>query len=146
MGAIDKLAVLVGSAAFLIFLVQGLRNRTGPRYLAMAGLSAVPLAVLGDWWRIGAGCYSTGGMVCAFTWLGSVSLMFLHHATQPCSQASAECEQRSRFGRLCYDVLFPAFVLMPLIWAVLNQFRVMTYDGATVGGICSAILARSSRP
>jgi hypothetical protein len=139
-GAIDRLAVSAGLVAFLVFLIQGLRNRTGPRPLALAGIAAIPWAVLGDWWRIRAGCYSLGGMICAFIWLGSVGLMFLHHAVQPHRKATAEYEQLSRFGRRCYDVLFPAFFAMTVVWAVLNQLRVMTYDGATVGAVNSAIL------
>jgi len=120
-----RLVVLVCIAAFTVFMVQGLRNRPGPRWLAIAGVPALAAAIMSDWWQISAGCYSTGGVAFLFLWAGIVSLMFLHQAVQP--RATAHDEQsslgRSWSALLACRGIFRTLAFLPIAWSVLNEFR-----------------------
>src|SRR5690242_15505620 len=48
-GGIHDLMVLVCFGAFLIFIVQGFRNRAGPRWLAFVGVLAIIQIVEDEW-------------------------------------------------------------------------------------------------
>jgi hypothetical protein len=76
-----QVASLVLFAATLAFLIQGFRNRSAPRLLAVAGLIALPIAVQHRLWRILA-CYGQPARVWYFVEVGAVAMMFLHHIIQ----------------------------------------------------------------
>lgn len=78
-----SLAAFVAVAAMAMVTIQGLRNRPGPRWLAVAGVPSLLLLLLEDWWRIRAGCYSVPSVAVLMAWLLSSELMLLHHAVQP---------------------------------------------------------------
>lgn len=120
-----RLVLLVCIAAFTVFVVQGLRNRPGPRWLAIAGVPALAAAIMSDWWRISAGCYSTGGVAFVFLWAGIVSLMFFHHAVQPRATSPDELNSRlcSRSLALASRGIFRTLACLPIAWSILNGFR-----------------------
>ena len=71
-----------GLAAFLSIiasLFQGFRNRAAPRWLAVAGLVALPLVIHREWWRIAA-CHSGARKIAEATWLCAAMLLLAHHA------------------------------------------------------------------
>jgi len=76
-----RLATLVLFSAALAFLVQGFRNRSAPRWLAVAGLIALPIAVQHRMWWI-VSCYGPQARVWYSAAAGAVGLMFLHHIIQ----------------------------------------------------------------
>jgi len=78
-----KLFALVWLGAYVTFTVQGLRNRSGPRWFAIAALPALFLSVKSHWWWISMGCSSSRNTALFLLWVGMVGLMFLHHAVQP---------------------------------------------------------------
>jgi hypothetical protein len=71
-----RLAAFVSFGAFVVLAYQGIRNRSGPRWLAIAGVPALALWIDSDWWRISAGCYSSRSATVLFAWAATVSLMF----------------------------------------------------------------------
>ena len=86
-----KMATLVWFGAYVVFTVQGLRNRSGPRWLAIAGGAAVVLSSLVEESRhIRSGCYTNDGLVLLLIWFGSAFIMFLHHAVQPRTPGTAK--------------------------------------------------------
>jgi hypothetical protein len=128
-----RLVVLVCFAALTVVLVQGFRNRPGPRWLAIAGVPALAAAIMSDWWRISAGCYSSGGVTLLFIWAGIVNLMFLHHAVQPRTALSELSGGRARrWPALVWHSIFQALVFLPIAWSILNGFRDWRHgDGTT---------------
>jgi hypothetical protein len=76
-----RLATLVCFGAFLVHLVQGLRNRPAPRWLGIAGLPALGLTVNHQLWWINR-CSTPSHELEYFIWVAAVGLMFLHHAIQ----------------------------------------------------------------
>lgn len=119
--AMAKLLGVLCFGAFLFFLVQGLRNRPGPRWFAIVGVPAFVLQI--DWWRVNARCYGTPGLVGLFTWLGAVELMLLHHAVQPWIQL-----QDRRLRTAVYRSVVQAFFWTPVVWSLLNWVGVSTRD------------------
>ena len=81
--ATERLGIFVCLGAFVLFAVQGLRNRSGPRWLAIAGLPGLLFAILSDWWRISAGCYDAVSLTLSSFWVVATGAMFFHHAAQP---------------------------------------------------------------
>ena len=79
---IPKLATLVWLGAYVVFTVQGLRNRSGPRWLAIACVPALVLTLVKESERARSFCY-TGTPIGLFIWFSAVMIMFLHHAFQP---------------------------------------------------------------
>ena len=129
-----RLVLLVCLAAFTVFMVQGLRNRPGPRWLAIAGVPALAAAIMSDWWQMSADCYSAGSVKLLFLWAGIVSLMFLHHSVQP--RATGHDEQgsvrRSWSALLACRGIFRVLAFLPIAWSVLNVFRDVRHgDNAT---------------
>ena len=74
-----KLFAFVWLAAYIVFTAQGLRNRPGPSWLAIAGMLALSLSVKSYWWRL-SNCVTSGSRFRSLLFAGIVSLMFLHHA------------------------------------------------------------------
>jgi hypothetical protein len=116
-----KLVTLVLLGAYVVFVRQGLRNRSGPRWLAIAGLLALWLWVESQSLQISAGCYGTGGMARLLLEAGIVSLMFLHHGFQsraklvagPSSGSSSGPDPASSLRR-AYRGVLPALAFMPV--------------------------------
>lgn len=44
-------------------------------------------------------------------------------------------------GQRCYRLLFPSFLSLPVLWAILNQLRFLTYEGDTVSATQSALVS-----
>ena len=84
-GPLFKFVLFLCLAGIVVFTIRGLRNRPGPRWLGIACVPALLLAILSESLRIthASGCYSKARLICWFTWLGVVMIMFLHHAVQP---------------------------------------------------------------
>ncbi len=119
--AMANLLGLLCFGALFFFVVQGLRNRPGPRWFAIIGVPALALQVASDWWRIKAGCYSTPNLVGLFTWVGAAELMFLHHAVQ----TRTPLQDRRLRTALCRSVI-PAFLWTPVAWSLVNWFGALT--------------------
>ncbi|MCC6589868.1 MAG: hypothetical protein IT168_24450 [Bryobacterales bacterium] len=132
-------------SAFLVFAVSGLRNRPGPRWLAISGMFAIPMVVASDWWRISANCYSKSGLVSTCVWLSAVTGMFLHHAFQPRAPVRTDprgpATRRQQINHFVHRSALPSFLITLLTWALLNQFRALTYDGDNPNRIHGAIIA-----
>jgi hypothetical protein len=129
-GTMPKLVTLVSLGVYVAFTIRGLCNRSGPRWLAIAGVLALFLSIKSDRWRISAGCYSSGSMAIFFLWAGIVSLMFLHHAVQPQttflvgrSPGSLSGSHPASLLRLAWRGVLPALAFMPIAWSALNMFR-----------------------
>jgi len=118
-----KLFDVLCFGVFLFFVVQGLRNRPGPRWFAILGVPAFVLLIAADWWRISAGCYSTPNLVGRFIWVGAAELMLLHHAVQPRTQL-----QDRRLRTAIYRSVVPAFLWTPVAWCLVNLLRALTPD------------------
>jgi hypothetical protein len=137
-----KLLVWVWFGAYVVFAVQGLRNRSGPRWLAIAGLPALFLWIQSDWWRISAGCYSTGSVILMFVWAGTVSLMFLHHAiARPANQDSGSpgSPAPARRFALARGAVLPALTFMPIAWNTLSLFRTFRDEQDRLQGAIAAV-------
>jgi hypothetical protein len=124
-----KLVTLVWLGAYAVVTVRGLRNRSGPRWLAIAGMLALFLSIESSW-RISAGCYSRGSVAIFFLWAGIVSLLFLHHAVQPQTTflvgrgpGSLSGSHPANLLRLAWRGVLPALAFMPITWSALNTFR-----------------------
>ena len=78
-------------------------------------------------------------------WLGAASVMFIHHAVQQRSPAIPDqpcpTTKRQRLTRFVYRGAFPSFLIALLTWSILNQLRVLTYDGDNPRAIHSTIIA-----
>jgi len=77
-----KLATALLFYAFLVFLLQGIRNRPGPRWLAVVGLCSL-LVLAHDrlwWWQ---SCSTPSHIAIDCLWGAAMSTMLLHHALQP---------------------------------------------------------------
>jgi hypothetical protein len=123
-GPMHNLTILVSSGAFLVFMVQGLRNRSGPRWLAIAGVLSLALQ-FEDEWPIGAG--GAGLMFCIL--YGSIAAMLLHHAVRPWGE-DRKWPKTNRFVALAYGGVISAFVLMMAVWFVIRHIVLLTraYD------------------
>ena len=124
-----KLVALVWLGAYVVFTVQGLRNRSGPRWLAIAGVPALFLSIESHWWRT-SNCSSSGSVAILFLWAGIVSLMFLHHAVQPQTTFLVGRSPEPLSGshpaspiRLAWRGVLPALAFMPIAWSALKAFR-----------------------
>jgi hypothetical protein len=125
-----KLVAVVWSAAYVMFTVWGMRNRSGPRWFAVAGVLALGLWIQSDWWRIAAGCYSNRSLTSLFLWAGVVNLMFLHHLAQRHSEDSVAAHPLSPTGpeegrplKAANLVALRALVFTPIAWSGLNALR-----------------------
>jgi hypothetical protein len=121
--AMAKLLAVLCFGVYLFFVVQGSRNRPGPRWFAIIGVPAFVLLIASDWWRISAGCYSTPNLVGLFTWVGAAELMLLHHAVRPRTQL-----QDRSLRTAIYRNVVPAFLWTPVAWSLVNWLRVLTPD------------------
>lgn len=123
-----KLIVLVCFGAYVVFLVQGLRSRSGPRWLAVAGALALLLWIESDWWRVSAGCVSNRSIAILLLWAGTACLMFLHHLVQRPSGDFIDTREppptvlQGRLSRINRAVV-PVLVFLPLGWSTLNAIR-----------------------
>jgi len=124
-----KLTAIVCLVAYVVFIIQGLRNRSGRRWLAAAGVLALILWIQSDWWRVSAGCYSSRSLASLFVWAGVVILMFVHHVIQrphevysPGSLSSSALLLAPPLA-LTYKCIWPALTFMPIAWSILNAFR-----------------------
>jgi hypothetical protein len=113
-----NLVVIVSFSAFLTCLVQGLRSRPAPRWLAIAALLSIIVVVEDAWWQLG--CGGAGARVLMGCWYLIVALMFLHHSLQAGSQLR-QWIPRSRFGAILCRSAAPAFVGVLLRWCVFRQ-------------------------
>ncbi len=128
-----KLIALVWIVAYVIFVVRGLRNRSGPRWFAVAGVFALSLWIQSDWWRIAAGCYSDRYLAILFLWAGIVNVMFVHHVIQrphgnplsghPLSPTRSETAPQIRAANAA---VIRGLVFAPVAWSALNALR--TFD------------------
>jgi len=76
-----RLAFLVWFGTFLPLLVQGLRNRTLPRLMAVVCLIAFGWSLQDQLWRV-QHCQSNFGIGVYAVWVATVALMGLHHVLQ----------------------------------------------------------------
>lgn len=144
MSASAKGGTFVFLAAFVVLLIQGLRNRQGSRSLAILGLLSTPLLVISDWWRISAGCYSPSALTLNTLCLTSAALMFIHHAATSASTIPAQSPTtRSLLARAWRQTRRnPAslFLASLLVLAVFTELRSTTYDADEPGALHSLVL------
>jgi hypothetical protein len=116
-GSMYKLMSLIAFAALIVFTVQGFRNLTGPRWLAIIGLLAL---ILLRQENIQTGCYAGANRIISVVWLGSVALLFGHHAIQPRAPSDIESSNR-RILRLASRVVVGVFVSLVALWFAFYQ-------------------------
>lgn len=75
---IVKLAILYWLGLLLTLIVQGFRDRSAPRLLAIAGLIAQGIAVKHDLWFV-TSCYTGIRVVGFWGWVFTSALLFLYH-------------------------------------------------------------------
>jgi hypothetical protein len=102
-GSMHNLMGLITFGALITFTAQGLRNRFGPRWLAIIGLLGLILVVEDAAWQ--GGCYRPASQVRSGIWFGSVALLFLHHSLQPRRQNEAWSQGSHRVKLACQGVL-----------------------------------------
>jgi|WetSurMetagenome_2_1015567.scaffolds.fasta_scaffold378047_1 hypothetical protein len=119
----NTLAHLVCSGAFFVFMLQGLRNRSGPRWLAITGLISVAVFVEDEWINIKSN--GAAGLTVLCLGYGSVAAMLLHHAARPRGEKWEQSET-SRPGAFAYRVVISAFVFMMAAWFIILQIVLMT--------------------
>jgi len=130
-----KLTALVWLVAFVVFTVQGLRNRSGLRWLGVAGVLALLSSIQRDWWRVSAGCYRKDHVAILLLGAGILSLMFLHHVVQrrserlvgPRSVSSGGSRTGARINAAKRGVV-PVLVFMPIAWSALNALATLRHD------------------
>jgi hypothetical protein len=76
-----RLDTFVWCGSFLALLVQGMRNRSAPRWLALVCLVALGPIVSQEYWRL-QHCYTKLGTGIFWIWISAVSLMCLHQILQ----------------------------------------------------------------
>lgn len=81
MGVMEKLSPLVCFVSSVVLLVQGLRNRPAPRWLAVSGLVALPVSVWLSLWRV-MPCYGGPAKTSFFLCIVALIWMHLHHLLQ----------------------------------------------------------------
>jgi predicted small integral membrane protein len=107
----------------VVFTAQGLRNQSGPRWLAIGGILALILVVEGKSWQ-GGYCDSPTSLISSSIWFASVALLLLHHAVQPRRENGA-WPQRSRMLRLACQGVLLLFVSLLGAWFAFYQLMVM---------------------
>jgi hypothetical protein len=129
LGPMYKLTATVWLVAYVVFVIQGLRNRSGRRWFAVAGALALVLWAQSDWWRVSAGCYGSRRLAAFFVWAGVVILMFVHHVIRrphevysPGSPSSSALLLAPPLALAC-KCIWPALTFMPIAWSILNAFR-----------------------
>ena len=80
-GFLTKLSALVWIGTFLPLFIQGLRNRTLPRVVAVVSLIAFALSLRDQLWRV-QHCDSHVGIAVFAVWVSTVGLLCLHHIFQ----------------------------------------------------------------
>jgi hypothetical protein len=80
-GWLIRLSALAWIGTFLPLFVQGLRNRTMPRVVAIVSLIAFGLSLHNQLWRVQR-CDSNVGIGLGAAWVVAVGLMCLHHVLQ----------------------------------------------------------------
>ena len=80
-GWLIRLSVLVWIGTFLYLFVQGLRNRTVPRAVAIVSFLAFVLSLHNRLWRV-QNCGSGLGIVVFWVWIMAVVLMCVQHIIQ----------------------------------------------------------------
>jgi hypothetical protein len=123
-GPMHNLMVLVSFCAFIICISQGLRNRSGPRWLAIAGVLAMILLFEDEWWQIAGQCYRQPSLTLSGVYFGSVLLMFLNHALQP-RVWNQTWRRHSRIVRLTSQGILLGFLLLLVVWFGLIQFTLL---------------------
>jgi hypothetical protein len=81
LGWLIRLSALVWIGTFLPLFVQGLRNRTMPRVVAVVSLIAFGLSLHNQVWRV-QHCGSNVGIGLFAVWVVAVGMMCLHHVFQ----------------------------------------------------------------
>jgi hypothetical protein len=74
MGIGKRVAALVCGFAFLVVIIQGLRNRAASRWIASAGVVSTGILLADDFWRI-----QNCGTALSFVGPALVILMYVHH-------------------------------------------------------------------
>jgi hypothetical protein len=92
-----RISVLVYAVAFIVHLIQGLRNRAAPRWLGIAGLVSLAVTARSQLWRV-MGCYSGFDKIAFFLYIAFLGLMFLHHVVQPGDRGRSESASGSASG------------------------------------------------
>src|SRR5689334_21801888 len=79
-GSVHKLMGLITFSALIVLTAQGFRSQPGPRWLAISGVLSLILVLQR---HMQTGCDTGGARLLSVVWLGSVVLLFAHHAFQP---------------------------------------------------------------
>ena len=74
---IERLSVLLFLGSLLVLMVQGLRNREAPRWLALGNLITLGLLAKYEWWQV-SHCYTKLDIGTCFVSVSALVLMCLH--------------------------------------------------------------------
>jgi hypothetical protein len=80
-GWLIRLSVLIWIGTFLYLFVQGFRNRTVPRLVAITSLVAFGLSLHNRFWTV-QHCDSNLGIVVFWVWIMAMGLLCVHHIIQ----------------------------------------------------------------
>jgi hypothetical protein len=93
-----RLATLALFLTAPVFLINGFRNASAPRWLAIAGLIALPITVNHRlWWVLS--CYGPQARVWYFVEAGVIAIMFLHHIVQRPASLQPQAVRHDRDAR-----------------------------------------------
>ena len=118
-GSMHNLMVIISFGAFIVLTIQGLRSRSGPRWLAILGLLSLIVLIEDEWWQI-TKCYS----LCNNVWLTVPVMVLLHHTFQRPIQP-IYLNRPTRLARFASAIVLGAFASLVLIWFVLSQFMLI---------------------
>ena len=121
-GPMHGLTGLVALGTSLLFAARGLRGRSGPRWLALAGLLSLVLAIEGMWWQIG--CGGPVRAVLIGTWYCSLAISLLYHAVYH-SQRSADWPPGHTTVAIFYRAVVFGFMALLVFWLGLFQLALV---------------------
>jgi hypothetical protein len=114
-----RLMVILSFGAVVVLTIQGLRRRSGPRWLPILGLAALIVSIEDEWWQI-TKCYSFASNV----WLTVPVMVLLHHTFQRPIQPLS-LNRPTRLARFASAIVLGGFASLVLIWFILSQFMLI---------------------
>ena len=124
-GSMHQLMGLITFGALILFTAQGFRNQPGPRWLAISSILALILVLQGN---MQTSCYTGTTRLLSAVWVGSVVLLFAHHASQPRVRNDLEAPNR-RSLMLASQVISGVFILVVGLWFAFFQAMEMLAHG-----------------
>lgn len=138
-GPVERLVGAILMGAFVLFVVQGFRNRSPRRWIALAGVAGLPIFISYNGWWIRAVCFGRIHLWTLGAWSLTTMAMFLHHAiVRPSCSGGLPSSDRfavAPTNDTALDRIIATFraISLPLVvfgllgLAFLEQFRGLAY-------------------